>query len=456
MAASRNSHSADLSAAVAGCLAHRLAEGRRACVALSGGADSMALLHALVEVRGNTFPDLQLSALHVHHGLSAYADGWSEFCAAACAAVGVRFHCERVSVDRGDPRGLEAAARQARYAAFAGCAADWLLLAHHRDDQAETLLLNLLRGAGVRGLAAMPDERRLAGGVHLLRPFLAIPRAEILDWLRQRDIAWVEDDSNADTALRRNFLRRRVLPVLGESFPDPAGALARAAARLAESSALADEIAATDARVAMRGDTLSLAACKTLSPVRRANLLRHFLRHLGLRAPDGRQLQEMLRQLEGAAHDAAPRFRVDGRELQVSGACLGLRPGHAELPPAALPWRGESRLDWGDGCVRFCRSVGEGLSEAALQRFSAIELRPRRGGELLRPDARRPRRLLKKWLAEGRVPLWQRERMPLLWGDGQLLWAPEIGYATDGDLLATSGVPGWTLSWEVPDCAPAG
>jgi len=453
MAATRNSRPSDPLAAVAAALAPRLIEGARVCVALSGGRDSVALLHALVDLRAMQWPTLRISALHVHHGLSPQADAWAAFCAQLCLEHTIPFRCERVTVARDAPAGLEAAARQARYAAFVACDADWLLLAHHRDDQAETLLLNLLRGAGAHGLSAMPEDRPLATrGPRLLRPLLHTSRAAIDDWLAARGARWIEDESNDETVLRRNFLRHEVLPVIGRQVPDPQRMLARAAGHLAEMAALADEVAASDADGVVDGRSLCLAAFGRLSPQRRSNLLRHFLRLHGLRMPDARYLAEILRQLREASLLAMPDFEIDGWRLQVTRGRLWLVPRSAAS--ADCPWCGEPELPWTGGYVRFTATVGEGLSQRAL-RGTAI-LRHRQGGETLRPDMKRPRRALKKLLQEAGVPQWKREAMPLFWCDGRLVWAPDIGYACDEDVLAAAGEPGWLLSWQPAPSNSAG
>lgn len=429
MAASRNSPPADLPDRVAAFFAPRLAHGRRVCVALSGGRDSVALLQALADRRAQL--PLALSALHVHHGLSANADAWADFCADLCRRLGVPLQVARVTVAGTAGEGLEAAARRARYAAFAagaGAAADWLALAHHRDDQAETLLLNLLRGAGVDGLAAMPEERLLAPGarLRLVRPLLAVARQEIDDWLAGRGLTWVDDESNADSRLRRNFLRNDVLPRLAGVFPQPAAALARSAALLAESAALADELAAADAALVADGGTLRLSGFNALPPARRANLLRRQLRAHGGRMPDARYLAEILRQL--AAPGATPRLPVDGGELRVYRGQLHLHSAPPLPAPASLLWQGEPSLPWAGGVLRFEVGLGIGLARRRLQ-AAPVSIRPRRGGERLQPHPQRPRRPLKKWLQEGGIPLWQRECLPLVYCGDELVWAAGIGVA---------------------------
>lgn len=453
MAATRNSRPSDPVSAVAAALAPRLTEGTRVCIALSGGRDSVALLHALVDLRSKQWPRLRLSALHVHHGLSPQADAWAAFCAQLCLEHTIPLRCERVTVARDAPAGLEAAARQARYAAFVACDTDWLLLAHHRDDQAETLLLNLLRGAGAHGLSAMPEDRPLATRApRLLRPLLHTSRAAIDDWLAVRGARWIEDESNDETALRRNFLRHEVLPVIGQQVADPGRMLARAAGHLAEMASLADEVAASDADGVVDGRSLCLAAFGRLSPQRRSNLLRHFLRLHGLRMPDARYLAEILRQLREASLLAMPDFAIDDWRLQVTRGRLWLVPRSAASVDRR--WCGQPELPWSGGCVRFTTTVGEGLSQRALRGMAV--LRHRQGGETLRPDMKRPRRTLKKLLQEAGVPQWKRDAMPLFWCNGRLVWAADIGYACDEGMLAAAGEPGWLLSWQPAPSNSAG
>lgn len=446
MAASRNSPPTelpDLTGRVAAFFAPRLPQGRRVCVALSGGRDSVALLQALVETRA-TQP-IELSALHVHHGLSANADAWAEFCTDFCSRQGVPLRVLHVRVTDTAGEGLEAAARRARYAAFATSDADWLALAHHRDDQAETLLLNLLRGAGTHGLAAMPEERLLSAGrpLRLVRPFLSLARREIEVWLATRGLRWIDDESNNDTRLRRNFLRNDILPRLAALFPEPAVALARSAAHLGESVALADAVAAADGAGIIDGDSLCLPAFNAMPHERRANLLRHCLRRHGWRMPDARYLGEMLRQLATAGAAAAPAFALEGGALRVFRGRLYLCPAPA-APPAALCWRGEEELPWAGGVLRFQSGPGIGLRRDRLA-GAALSIRVRQGGEHLQPDLRRPRRSLKKLLQESAVPTWQRASLPLLWCGEELLWAAGIGI--DARHAAAAGEAGVLPIW---------
>lgn len=443
MVAARNKPSTDLADRVAAFFAPRLQHGRRVCVGLSGGRDSVALLHLLAAIRAQT-PSLELSALHVHHGLSAQADQWAEFCQALCHSLDIPFQLARVAVSGIAEEGLEAAARRARYAAFAECDADWLALAHHRDDQAETLMLNLLRGSGVPGLSAMPEERALAGSlIRLVRPLLTMARGDVEHWLNERRLTWIEDESNADIRLRRNYLRSEILPLLAQHFPEPAVSLGRAATHLAEHAALAEEIAEVDAAGLVDGQSIQLAGFNALSPARRANLLRFHFRSQGLRMPDSRYLHEMLRQLADAAAGASPEFVLDGACLRVSRGRLHCCTP-AVVPSAILLWNGEAAVAWAGGQLHFELTEGRGLSRMRLAE-APVSIRTRLGGERLQIDAKRPRRALKHLFRESEVPLWERESLPLLWCGENLAWVAGLG--CDTSYLAQPGEAGLLPIW---------
>ena len=310
MAASRNNPPPDLAGRVAAFVGARVGNAERICVGLSGGCDSLVLLHVLAGLGLGE----RLLALHVHHGLSANADRWADFCAEQCRRLDVAFICERVAVDRNSGLGLEAAARAARYAAFARSPCDVLLLGHHQGDQAETVLFNLLRGAGVAGVAAIPVER-CEQDLRILRPLLAVARAEIEAYARARGLAWIDDESNADTGLTRNFLRHEVLPLLGGRFPAVERNLARTAGNFAEADALLGELARSDWQVAADGDALRLAALRELSLPRLKNLLRFRLRELGWPAPAAERLEEFARQLQTAGADRHPALDLEAGRM---------------------------------------------------------------------------------------------------------------------------------------------
>lgn len=284
---------------------------------LSGGCDSVVLLHILA-VLG---PRERLRAVHVHHGLSENADRWAAFCTDYCRDLGVELRVERVEVDRHSGRGLEAAAREARYTAFSRSAGELLLLGHHQGDQAETVLFNLLRGAGVAGAAGIPVERR-EQHPRILRPLLDVSRDEIEAYARDQRLDWVDDESNRDTGLSRNFLRHRVLTVLAARFPAAETNLAQAAGRFAEADVLLGELALIDWRAAADGDALKLAKLRELSPPRLKNLLRYRLRELGWHAPAAVRLEEFSRQLRTAGADRHPALDLAEGSMVAGGGVL--------------------------------------------------------------------------------------------------------------------------------------
>lgn len=325
MANSRKSLAIDalgaIDAALVACLTRHVTPGRRLAVGLSGGIDSVVLLHALAR-RGWH----RLSALHVHHGLSPNADRWAAFCEELCTGLALPCECVRVTVEHGTRDGPEAAARRARHAAFAAASADWILLAHHRDDQAETLLFNLLRGTGLAGAAAM---RERSG--RLLRPFLGIGRAAIEAYAVAHRLDWIEDESNADLRHSRNFLRRRILPEIGGRFPAAARNLAAAAARFAEANELLDMLARADI-----GETdefpVSVASLAKLDAVRARNALRYLLARREVQIPSEARLRETLRQLLDAAPDRHPTVQFGMHRLCRRRGWIHLEPVEKSAP----------------------------------------------------------------------------------------------------------------------------
>lgn len=452
MAGSRRSPQADrrgenaLVRAVDRSLAEHVSAGARIAVALSGGRDSVALLAAVIESGRVKLADLV--AIHVHHGLSTHADAWAGFCASLAAKDGIELVTRRVDVHR-DSKGLEAAARSARYEALRSAAleagATAVLLAHHQDDQAETILLQLLRGAGVHGLAAMPAART-SDGLCWLRPLLDIPRRDLEAFVRARKLAYVDDDSNASDRHRRNALRQRVVPALSSVAAGYPSTLARAAAHQAEAARLIDDLAALDAAPLLDSGTLDRAGLAALAPHRARNVLRHFLQHHGLRPPSTARLHAMLSQLRAARPDARIRFAHEGVWL---GVFRGRVVAHRAPPPIyERAWHGEPLLDLPHGRLAFIAARGTGLSATCLD-SGALVVRPRAGGERLQPFASRPRRALKAWLQEASMPSWQREALPLLFYGDALAAVPGLG--VDVAFQARADQPGFTLDWTPTD-----
>lgn len=426
-------------AEVADVLARHVPPHVRLALALSGGLDSVVLLHALLALR-DAHP-FELQAVHVHHGLSPHADDWAGFCGQVCAMHAVELSVHRVQIARDDPAGFEAAARRERQRIFAALDADFLLTAHQQDDQAETLLLQLLRGAGPKGLSAMAEVQKQPGWRAVqLRPLLNVARADLLRAAQAQGLAWVEDESNQDIRYRRNALRQQVMPLLAQHFPGASRTLARAAALQADAAELLDDLARLDAREAISGDRLDCGVLVRLSTPRARNLLRHFIEQHGQTLPSLRRLDEALHQLRDAHADARVRVNLGQMELWRYRGGAYLVPGGASQA-AAVDWQGEATI-WVPAAgvrVRMDRVIGAGLSQTALASGKII-LGVRAGGERLRVHAGGPRRSLKNLLQEHAIPPWQRERLPLMWCDGRLVWAAGIGF--EADLCAVPGEAG--------------
>ena len=350
MASSKKPASSDLLQSVSDRLPTQLTPGRHVTVALSGGVDSVVLLHLLHRLqRERAF---SLSVIHVNHQISANATDWANFCVALCAKLQVPLVVKKIQVPRQSKVGLEASARALRYQAFAEYDTDCLLLAHHLDDQAETVLLNLLRGAGVRGAAAMPiardqkaGSRKQGRGTLIVRPLLEVSRAALVAYAKKHRLAWIEDESNLDEGFARNFLRHAVLPVIEQRFPAYRQTLTRAAGHFAEADSLLDELAAIDLANAVRDGKLKLALLQQFSPARAKNLLRAYFSAQGLPPLDTDRLRDWLRQILNARGDSQMALGVAGLVLRRCRGDIWIEPA-TRRPDAdwQVAWRGEREL----------------------------------------------------------------------------------------------------------------
>jgi tRNA(Ile)-lysidine synthase len=392
------------------------------CVAFSGGADSTALLAALAQLKR---PPLRLRALHVDHRLHPHSSSWAAHCRRVARALGVPLRVRTAKVARARGESLEAAARAARYGLLATALApdEALLTAHHQDDQLETVLLQLLRGAGVAGIAAMPALAAFARG-RLVRPLLPWSRAELTAWVRSQGLEWIEDPGNSELRLDRNYLRARVLPLIRERWPAAAATVTRAARHAAEAQRLLDAVGAADAARASFGAMLSAQRLRTLPPERRRNALRFWITAAGHLAPPASRLEEIAGPLLQARADAQPCVRWEGALLQRQADLLSLRaaPGTtARLEEVSWPWRRRRTcaLPGSGGKLTLKRDARGPLDLDALP--ATLTIRARRGGERLRPVRAGPRRALKSLLQEGRVPVAERARLPLIFAAETLI-----------------------------------
>jgi tRNA(Ile)-lysidine synthase len=396
---------------------------RTICIALSGGMDSMVLLHALVLLQKET--PFSLFALHVNHGISPNAAHWAEFCQQRCADLGVPCEVATLPPLTAAGTGLERAAREGRYALFAAANADVLCMAHHQNDRAETLLLNLCRGAGLQGLAAMPGSRFL-NGKRLIRPFIDLPRSELLAWAKAQNLRWIEDESNQNMHYRRNYMRHVVLPAIREQFPGVTAVLARTAVQMQEQSKLLARLADADAQTC-QDEVGHLLASKLalLPPEARLNVLKHRLNGLGVHIPAARRLEALAEQLVNARADAAVFVRFGKTGCHVWRDKLWLDDGMAlDLPEASGLQVGE--MTWPDG-----RLIVEPVTEPIDAQ--ALVVRAVGQGQRFQP-AGRCRGVLSELLREQGVPAWVRPRLPSLWVRGELVWVAGMGWSEDAGI----------------------
>nr|WP_221444346.1 tRNA lysidine(34) synthetase TilS [Rhodanobacter sp. MP7CTX1] len=411
------------------------------CVAFSGGPDSSALLHALARLP--TARARGLRALHIDHGLHPDSTLWADHCRNFCAALDLPCDVRRVQVETGKGNGLEAAARHARYAAFASelREGEYLLLGHHRDDQAETVLLKLLRGAGPEGLGGMRALRPLGHG-QLWRPLLTLSRAQLRDYLKTHQLDCIDDPSNADTKLARNHLRHEILPRLMQHWPHAvdsilhSAALSRAAADTLQTQWLAEFEALHDRAT----DSLDAAGWRALDPALREPLLDHWLHALGLSAPTTAQRQQIERQC-GSRAGQLPCIRWPGVELYIwNGRLWALSPRLEIAADWEAHWRGEP-LTLPDGGVLALTNTDKRLPEPLLVRL-------RRGGEHIKPAGDAHTRELRDLFQKQRVPPWQRNVCPLLYAGDELVAVADRWISARGEAIfqTTGARPHWEVA----------
>ncbi len=427
---------------------------RGVCIALSGGIDSVVLLHALAPWAREC--GIPFGAMHVHHGISLHADAWARFCSDLCDSLRVACKIVRVDISRWRDQGIEAAARAARWQALARCGAHHIALAHHRDDQAETVLLQLLRGAGVPGLAGMGVEGSVPGRAKderatpiVLRPMLDVTRTQIEAFARARGLAWIDDESNDDITLARNYLRHRVMPLLVANEPAAVANLARSARHLAQAADLLTELGRADLRRLMQQGSLRLPALLALPEGRAANALRVWVRDQAVMAPTSVQLDELIRQLRQAQPAATVAFESPQYALRRYRDRLYFIGEQAVAPTRfEIAWNGRARwpLPLLGGVLTMRKRLGIGIA-GRWMRSERITVRSRLPGGQICLNPGGGHRSLKNLFQEAGVPPWERERLPLVHVDGELACVPGIG--VDVAFRARDGELGWTAIWRL-------
>jgi len=429
----------------------------RIAIAYSGGLDSSLLLHLCSRyalARG-----IPLYAFHIHHGLSPNAAHWQRHCEEQAHICRAFFATQKVHVDLEQGQGVEEAARIERYAALGQLARSHrigvLLTAHHQDDQAETFMLQALRGAGLPGLSAMaayhPQHELLGKGVALARPLLGFSRAQLESAAAALALDHIHDESNQVLHYRRNALRNQVFPLLQQHFPGFPARLARSASHAQDAQELLHEVAGMDLAACQgdpQGKTLELAALQGLSRPRVDNLLRHWLTHSGLRAPSSQRLREIRAQLLEGRADGNPQLDFGAVILYRSGERIQwrLRGGQPPATQVLLRWHDEAALevpDWQGRLLFETVDRGPALDPARL-RAGPLVLRPRQGRERIRLAHNRPSRSLKNLYQEAGVPGWRRPWLPLLYLGDDLIFVAGLGM----DIRHTQDGPGVRLRWD--------
>ena len=416
-------------------------------IAYSGGLDSAVLLHTFHQLQ-HEIP-FHLKAMHIHHGLSVNADRWADFCEKCCANLGVSLEIRKVHINPQSGLGVEAAARKARYDALFSVSVDFVCLGHHQDDQAETFLLQLARGAGVKGLSGMAqiDMKR-----RLLRPLLNTSRTDLIKYAKQHELQWIEDESNEDIQFDRNFIRHVLIPTFQTRYNSITKTLARSAMHMADASAMLDELAELDAKVAI--DTghpygaLKLTVLNNLSLARQNNLVRWWLASNHIQIPSAALCQQMLQQLHSERSDAAIKVKVDDHLYLMRYKKLAyLVRENENLPSMNLLWQGEELIVLPNSSrLFFTKSMGEGFAYQRGGSDIKLRIRNREGGEYFKPELARPRRSLKYLMQACAMPPWQREQLPLIFMDETLVIIPNIG--VDAHLKATRHEMGLTVRWQ--------
>jgi tRNA(Ile)-lysidine synthase len=403
----------------------------RYLVALSGGLDSTVLLHMLSRTQKQHGKGLL--AIHVDHQLQTQSHAWAEHCGQFAAELNVDFLCETVNVVASGGDGPEAAARDARYEALARhiVDTDWLLSAHHQDDQAETLFLNLLRGSGPTGLAGMRPIRHFSSA-WLARPLLDVPRHALLQYATENELGWIEDPSNEADEFDRNFLRNDVLPIVRRRWPQSAAKFARSAELARDASNLLGDLAVIDFEATGgSGGQLPIDTLGALSPSRQKNLLRFLAQKRGLPVPGAQHLKAIVEELMPAREDAEPLVSWPGGEARRFRNKLYLQPANQTASFDIGQPLDQNSISIGPtlGELSLAAGPGPGLSEAVIA--AGLSLRRRVGGERIKPLGQLHTRTLKKLLQEENVVPWLRDSLPLVYSGEQLVAVADLWIAAD-------------------------
>ena len=397
-------------------------------VALSGGIDSVVLLHLLHQLQKKH--RFTLNAMHVHHGLSKHADKWVKFCEKLCRDLSVPLDVHYVKLPQKKSLGIEGEARQLRYEKLLQSKSDLIVLAHHEDDQAETFLLQLIRGAGVKGLSSMAD---FDDARKLWRPLLNTSRIDIESYAKQHKLKWIEDESNQNIDFDRNFIRSKVLPILKNRFNHIFKVISRSSAHLAEAQNLLDDLAKLDLKKYLKSinynHKLQVNTLNKLSLHRVKNVLRYWLEMNNQLMPSKDLLDELLRQVLTAKKDAELKIELS-KAFEIrryKDEIYIVKKDQQKQKNYEIVWAGESEILLPNGSkLKFKKVKGKGISLEKIKDKNLV-ISNRKGGESFKPDSKRPTKKLKQLLQESDLPPWEREEIPLIFVDHDLVCVPNFG-----------------------------
>jgi tRNA(Ile)-lysidine synthase len=400
-------------------------------VALSGGIDSVVLLHLLHQLQKKY--RFTLNAMHVHHGLSKNADTWVKFCEKLCMKLSLPLDVEYIQLPHKKSLGIEGEARRLRYEKLLKTKTDLIVLAHHEDDQAETFLLQLIRGAGVKGLSSMAH---FDATKKLWRPFLNTSKSDIESYAKQYKLKWIEDESNQNIDFDRNFIRSKVLPILKNRFNHIIKVISRSSAHLAEAQYLLDDLAKIDLKSCLKSNNynnkLQVKNLNKLSLTRAKNVLRYWLELNDQLMPSKDLLGELLRQVLHAKKDATLKIELSkNHEIRRYQDVIYLvRKNQQKQKNYEIFWNGESEIILPNGSkLAFKKVKGRGVDLKFLDN-QKLKIKNRQGGESFKPDSKRPTKKIKQLLQESDLPPWERDFLPLIFIGDQLASVPNFGVDT--------------------------
>ena len=420
------------------------------CIAYSGGMDSHVLLYVMTECQKQD-SSIQIRTLHINHHLNPNANQWEDHCKKIAQQLGIPFHAESLRFTPNPGDSIEAAARKARYDVFQNYIHDKenVLTAHTQNDQAETFLLQLLRGAGVKGLPAMPLKKKIGKG-YLLRPLLNMDREELKKYAEKNHLHWIEDDMNFELRFNRNYLRHEVLPILRRRWPKVFSVISRSASHCAEAAHLLDQLADVNLQAMQMKEALAIKPLLQLTPERQRNVLRRWIQRLGFGVPQTKQLEQIRNDVLKASEGAVPLFIYDSTEIRRHSNALHISTVSSEYDTnMIIPWNLNHLLNLPGTLGVLQATKKKGAGESAAINIQQITIRFRLGGERCQPAGRKETHSLKKLMQEWKIPPWQRDRIPLIYYNDELIAV--VDYCICKGFTAKNNEWGWVIEkHEIP------